>query len=317
MKKSLYILLILIMAASWSVGCGSEKSKATEKNESGDGKLKVLASFYPMYDFAQKVGGDKVEVTNMVPAGTEPHDWEPAATDIRQLEDADVFVYNGAGMEHWAEDILASLDNQDLTIVEASKGLEFIEGEAHEEDEEEHEEEDDHDTGYDPHVWLNPLNAKAEMENIKNALVEADPENEAYYTENYEKYSVKFDQLDEKYREELADMKGKDIIVAHEAFGYLCNAYGLNQVGIEGLSPDSEPDPARMKEIIEFAKENQIKTIYFEELVSPKVAETIAEEIGAKTSVLNPLEGLNDEQLEAGEDYFSIMEENLTALKEG
>ncbi|MBA4701427.1 MAG: zinc ABC transporter substrate-binding protein [Ruminococcus sp.] len=328
MKKSLYILLILLMTASWSVGCGSEKSNATGKNEadegksqseSGDEKLQILASFYPMYDFAQKVGGDKVEVTNMVPAGTEPHDWEPTATDIRQLEDADVFVYNGAGMEHWAEDILASLDNQDLTIVEASKGLEFIEGEAHEheEDEEEHEDEDDHDTGYDPHVWLNPLNAKAEMENIKNALVEADPENEDYYTENYEKYSAKFDQLDEKYKEELADIKGKDIIVAHEAFGYLCNAYGLNQVGIEGLSPDSEPDPARMKEIIEFAKENQIKTIFFEELVSPKVAETIAAEIGAKTSVLNPLEGLNDEQLEAGEDYFSIMEENLTALKEG
>lgn len=319
MKKSLYILLILLMTVSWSVGCGSEKSKTPESNESGDEKLKVLASFYPMYDFAQKVGGDKVEVANMVPAGTEPHDWEPAATDIRQLEDADIFIYNGAGMEHWTEDVLSSLDNQDLVIVEASKGLELMEGEAHEheEDEEEHEDEDDHDTGYDPHVWLNPLNAKAEMENIKNALVEADPENEAYYTENYEKYSVKFDQLDEKYREELADMKGKDIIVAHEAFGYLCNAYGLNQVGIEGLSPDSEPDPARMKEIIEFAKENQIKTIYFEELVSPKVAETIAEEIGAKTSVLNPLEGLNDEQLKAGEDYFSIMEENLTALKEG
>lgn len=317
MKKSLYILLILMMTAVWSVGCGSEKKS---QSESGDEKLKVLASFYPMYDFAQKVGGDKVEVTNMVPAGTEPHDWEPTATDIRQLEDADVFVYNGAGMEHWAEDVLASLDNQDIIIVEASKGLEFIEGEAHEdeEDEAEHEEdEEEHDTGYDPHVWLDPLNAKAEMENIKNALVEADPENEAYYTENYEEYSVKFDQLDEKYKEELADMKGKDIIVAHEAFGYLCNAYDLNQVGIEGLSPDSEPDPARMKEIIEFAKENQIKTIYFEELVSPKVAETIAAEVGAKTSVLNPLEGLNDEQIKAGEDYFSIMEENLTALKEG
>ncbi|TCS77085.1 zinc transport system substrate-binding protein [Muricomes intestini] len=323
MKKSVHILLTALIVSCVCAACGTQKTAAVEKGKnaveekqsvSDSSKLKVMASFYPMYDFAQKVGGDKVEVTNMVPAGTEPHDWEPAAADIKDLEEADVFVYNGAGLEHWVEDVLDSLDNKDLTVAEASKDLELMEGHHHEEEEEaEHEEEG---TGYDPHVWLSPINAKVEMENIKNALAEADPENEGYYTENYEKYAAEFDKLDTSYKEGLADAKSKDIIAAHEAFGYLCSAYDLNQIGIEGLSPDSEPDPARMKEIIQFAEENEVKTIFFEELVSPKVAETIADEIGAKTEVLNPLEGLSDEELKAGEDYFSVMETNLETLKE-
>ncbi|CUX29550.1 metal ABC transporter substrate-binding protein [Clostridium sp. C105KSO13] len=316
MKKSVYVLITAFTVSSVLAACGTLKETTTEKGKNttegeqagvNSGKLKVMTSFYPMYDFAQKVGGDKVEVTNMVPAGTEPHDWEPAATDIKQLEEADVFVYNGAGMEHWTEDMLDSLDNKNLTVVEASEGLELMEGETHGEEAE--------DTSYDPHVWLNPMNAKIEMENIKNALADTDPENKEYYTKNYQKYAVEFDTLDKAFKEGLADTKRKEVITAHEALGYLCKAYGLNQVGIEGLSPDSEPDPARMDEIIQFAKEHKVKTIFFEELVSPKVAETIADEIGAKTEVLNPLEGLSDEQLESGEDYFSVMETNLEALK--
>jgi zinc transport system substrate-binding protein len=316
MKKPVYIVLAVAVISLLFTACGKQETTTAEKEiKSSDGKLKVMASFYCMSDFAQKVGGDKVEVTSMVPAGTEPHDWEPAATDIVQLENADVFIYNGAGMEHWTEDVLGSLDNQSLTVAEASKGLELMEGEAHEDGDDEHQEDDD-ETNYDPHVWLSPLNAKAEMENIKKALAEADPENEAYYTENYEKYARKFDELDAEYKEKLSNTKSKDIIVAHEAFGYLCSAYGLNQIGIEGLSPDSEPDPARMEEIIKFAKTNNVKTIFFEELVSPKVAETIAAEINAETKVLNPLEGLRDEDLQAGEDYFTVMESNLNELKE-
>lgn len=310
MKKRVFILTAALAFSVFCVACGTQKQE-----ESGNQKLKVMASFYPMYDFASKIGGDKVDVVNMVPAGTEPHDWEPAATDIKELEEADVFVYNGAGMEHWTADVLESLDNKDLKTVEASKGLELMEGKAHEHEEGEAQEEAE-DTNYDPHVWLAPLNAKVEMENIKNALAEADPENEKYYEDNFKKYAEKFDQLDADYKEGLNSVKSKDVIAAHEAFGYLCKAYGLNQIGIEGLSPDSEPDPARMDEIIQFAKEHQVKTIFFEELVSPKVAETIAAEIGAKTEVLNPLEGLSDEDLKAGEDYFSVMEANLKVLEQ-
>lgn len=325
MKKPVYLMVAALAVSLCCAACGTQKPKAEDKPaaegqkiDSDGHKLKVMASFYPMYDFAKKVGGDKVEVTNLVPVGTEPHDWEPAATDIKKLEEADILVYNGAGMEHWTADVLESLDNKNLKTVEASQGLELMEGKAHEDGEDGEEPADEHEeegTSYDPHVWLAPLNAKTEMENIKNALVEADPQNEKYYEENYKTYAAQFDKLDGEYKEGLAGTKSKDVIAAHEAFGYLCKAYGLNQVGIEGLSPDSEPDPARMEEIIQFAKEHQVKTIFFEELVSPKVAETIAEEIGASTEVLNPLEGLSDEDLEAGEDYFSVMEANLNALK--
>ena len=324
MKKSLLTITALAATAALGIGSFNLAYAAGTEDTSSEKKLNVMASFYPMYDFATKVGGDKVEVTNMVPAGTEPHDWEPAATDVKNLEEADVFIYNGAGMEHWTEDVLGALDNKELKVVEASRGLTLLEGK--EEDEEETEdsssdsdasdESTDSEITYDPHVWLDPLNAKAEMENIKNAFVEADPDNKDYYEQNYEIYAEKFDQLDKEYTDGLADTKSKDLITSHEAFGYLCQAYGLNQVGIEGLSPDSEPDASRMNEIIKFAKENNVKTIFFEELVSPKVSETIADEIGAKTAVLNPLEGLTDDEISAGEDYFSVMESNLKTIED-
>ncbi len=305
------VLFTAAVSAALLSGCGQKKEADNST------KLSVMASFYPMYDFAVKIGGDKVDVTNMVPAGTEPHDWEPATKDITSLEKADVFVYSGAGMEHWAEDVLKSLKNKNLTVAEASSGITLRKGHEHEEEESQEAESEEHEHGeFDPHVWLSPANAKKEMENIKDAFVKADPENEAYYQTNYETYAGKFDELDKKYKDTLSPLPNKSVVVAHEAFGYLCDAYGLTQMGIEGLSPDSEPDPARMAEVIDFVKENNVKIIFFEDLVSPKVAETIAKETGAKTEVLNPLEGLTDEQLKNGDDYFSVMEKNLTVLKE-
>lgn len=134
MKKNLFTVTALAAAAALSFGSLNLAHAAETENTSSDKKLNVMASFYPMYDFAVKVGGDKVEVTNMVPAGTEPHDWEPAATDIKNLEDADVFIYNGAGMEHWTEDVLDSLENKDLKVVEASEGLTLLEGKEEEEE---------------------------------------------------------------------------------------------------------------------------------------------------------------------------------------
>lgn len=300
------VLAATVLIVGGVVGYGLHRAGTVGQTFSDDGRLKVMASFYPMYDFAQKVGGDKVEVKDMVPAGTEPHDWEPAATDIRNLEDADVFVYNGADLEHWAEDVLATLENQDLIVTEASDGVELLDGEG------------DHahgDNGKDPHVWLDPLRAKQEMENIRDAFCQADPKNRDYYEANYEKYAGEFDELDQEFKEGLADAKSRDIIVAHEAFGYLCNAYNLKQLAIEGLTPDSEPDPAKMQEVIEYAKEFDIHTIFFEELASPKVAKTVAKEVDAVTAVLNPIEGLSDEDIQAGEDYFSVMRKNLAALQ--
>lgn len=308
MKKIIALLSATTLTIALLSGCTGGANSSTK--ESSD-KIKIYTSFYPMYDFAKRIGGDKVELTNLVPAGTEPHDWEPSTTDIRNLEGADMLIYTGAGMEHWVDKVVDSLENKDLVTVEASENITLIEGNHTDEDASEEEEA----SAYDPHVWMSIKNAKVEMETIKNALVKLDNSNAEYYEENYKTNAAKFDDLDKVFTDTLSVLTNKDIIVAHDAFAYLCADYGLNQVPIEGLSADSEPDPAKMSEIIDFAKEHKVKTIFFEELVSPKVAETIANELGAKTDMLNPLEGLTNEQISAGEDYLSVMTDNLTALE--
>lgn len=307
MKK--IILLLLVIPMLFTIGC----SKENENNKSSEDKIKIYTSIYHLYDFTKKVGGDKVEVTNLVPAGTEPHEWEISTNDIVNLEKADMLVYNGAGIENWTDKVINTLENKDIVYVKTSEKLNIH---SISEDSQSYEDDGHDDGSYDPHTWLSIKNAKQEMENIKNALVNYDPDNAQYYEDNYEEYAKKFDELDKKYSNTLDPIENKTIIVAHEAFGYLCSDYDINQEGIEGLTPDSEPDPARMSEIIKFAKENNVKTIFFEELVSPKVAETIAKEINSKTEVLNPLEGLTEEQINNGEDYFTVMEKNLEVLYE-
>ena len=296
MKKLGLKLSAVLLATSFALaGCAGDKTANTTEKKDG-GKLKVYASFYPMYDFAKKIGGDKVEVTNLVPAGTEPHDWEPSAKDLAKISESDILVYSGAGMESWVDKVDQATKNSKLVKVEASKGIDLIKSEHHHD----HEDADDKD-----HEDAHEEHEHGEYAAKKN-----------YYEKNFEIYSKKIDELDKKFSTSLKDTKSKNIVVSHEAFGYLCKAYGINQVGIEGLSPDSEPDAARMAEVTKFAKENKVKYIFFEELVSPKVSETIAKEVGAKTAVLNPLEGLSDEQIKAGEDYFTIMESNLKVLLE-
>lgn len=263
-----------------------------------------------MYDFARAIGGDKVDVKTLIPSGVEPHDWEPSPKDIVEIGKAKVFVYNGAGMESWVDKVKQNIENKDLVYVEASKGVKLLKGDEHKD----HDKDEHHHGEYDPHVWLNPENAKIEMKNIKDALVKVDPKNKDYYEENYNKNSKNLDELNEKFKKSLEKTKRKDIVVAHQAFGYLCDAYGLKQVPIEGLSPDSEPDAARMAYVTNFAKKNKVKYIFFEELVSPKVAKTIAKEIGAKVEVLNPIEGLTYKQIKAGDNYYTIMQKNLDVL---
>jgi len=314
----LKLLIIALLLVSVMVACTSKNAEQPD----GSGKITVYTSFYIMNDFTEKIAGDKANIINMVPAGTEPHDWEPTPKDIAGLNGADMFVYNGCGMEGWADKVIESLNNPGLIVVETSGNIKAREAAGHDHD---HENETGHsdeneshasgEVGYDPHVWLNPQNAKIQMEAIKDGLIQVDPVNSKYYEDNFEYYAKKLDDLDQAYKEAVEKFTRKEIVVSHEAFGYLCDAYGLIQVAIEGISGDSEPTPAKMAQIIRFVKENDVKVIFFEQLASPKVAEAIARETGAATDMLNPLEGLSEDDLKAGKDYFSIMEENLEALK--
>lgn len=314
---------------------------ASAENANDQPVLSVVASFYPMYDFASRIGGSRIELTNMVPSGVEPHSWEPSASDIVKLERADVFVYNGAGMEHWVDTILAAVSSDKLISVETAAGLELREGHSHAHDEDaEHTDADDHDEGTeghteeshideddhddedghehgdnDPHVWLDPLLAIEQMEAIRDAFITADPEGAGFYQDNFAQAKAEFEALDEEFHNRFDKLKNHELVVAHEAYGYLAGAYGLEQIAISGLSPEDEPSPARMAEIIDLAREKEISVIFFESLVSPKVAQTIADAVGVETAVLSTLEGLTDEQANAGDDYISVMRANLATIE--
>lgn len=341
----LSVLLLLALLALSFAGCtGSENLETTSSvelssnnisSESDDNQptITVIASFYPMYDFAARIGGTRIELINMVPSGVEPHSWEPSAGDIVKLEQADVFVYNGAGMEHWVDTILSAVSSEDLVIVETAADLELRDGHDHDHDmdhiavddhdeethvneETDHDNDDGHDHGdQDPHVWLDPLLAIDQMRAIRDAFITADPDGSDYYNDNYAMAKAEFEELDSEFHRRLEKLASRDLIVAHEAYGYLAAAYDLDQIAISGLSPEDEPSPARMAEIIDLAEQRQIGVIFFEELVSPKVAQTIADAVGAETAVLSTLEGLTNEQSSNGDDYISVMRQNLETIE--
>lgn len=363
-KTALGLLFSLTLIVA---GCGQKSASDTSAAPTGalvpaeteTAKLNVQVSFYPMYEFTKNVAGDLADVHTLVPAGMEPHDWEPTPQDIASIEKADVLVYNGAGMESWIDQVTGSLSNTSLIQVEASKGINLLEGgehDHHHEDSEATEHEHDHDHaneatteehdhdhdhadevtteehvhdhdaeaeaghdhdhgGLDPHVWLSPALAVKEVRNIEAGLAQAAPEHAEQFKQNADAYIAQLESLDQDFKVAVTDSKRKDFITQHAAFGYLAKEYDLQQVPIAGLSPEQEPSAAQMASVIDFAKEHQVKTIFFETLVSSKVSETIASEVGAKTAVLNPIEGLTEEEMAAGMDYISVMRQNLEALK--
>lgn len=324
---SVFVVVVLVVALS---ACGSKAKEAGADADNPPGaasKLKVETSFYPMYEFTSKVAGDLADVHLLVPSGVEPHDWEPTPQDIGTIEQSDLLVYNGAGIEGWVDQVLSGSDNKGLMSVEASKGLDLMQGVEDEDDHEADHEADhgeahteegahDHDHGgLDPHVWLSPKLAIQEVRNIEAGLSEKAPEHKDQFKQNADAYVAQLEQLDQEYIKELTDTKRKDFITQHAAFGYLAKSYGLTQVPIAGLSPEQEPSAAAMANVVKFAKEHQVKTIFFETLVSSQVADTIAKEVGAVSAVLNPIEGLTAEDQTNHMDYIKVMQANLAALK--
>lgn len=294
---------IALAALILLVGCGSNKAKVATPD--GVPKIKVVATVYPVYEFVKQVGGDKTDVVMLIPPGAEPHDWEPTAKDITRIKEAKIFAYHGSGFEPVEK--LLTKDVLGTTVpVEVSKGVSKL-VESHEDDKHGHE--------GDSHMWLDPLSAQQEVNNILAALTAADEKNAAYYKENAGKFNKQLADLDQEYKKTLGNIVRKDIITSHEAFGYLATRYGLHQVGIMGLSPDAEPTPDKMAEITNFCREHKVKYIFFETLASPKLAQTIAKETGAELLVLNPIENLTEEEMKQGKNYLSIMKENLANLE--
>lgn len=278
-------IISLFCAVLLFAGCTPQRAATDER-------LTVYTSFYAMEDFAKTIGGDLIALTNLIPAGTEAHDWEPGPRDLAGLEQADVFLYNSDDMEHWVDSLEDQLEKKDILVVETADDLE-----------------DDAD---DPHVWLNPANALIQMQRICGAFCEKDPANADAYRQNLEKAAEKIRSLDEKYRTALAGVSCRELVVTHGAYGYLASAYGLSQLAIEGMQGTSDPSPAQMAKIIEEIKAKGIGCIFYEADGESKIAESVAKECGIRTAPLNPFEG--DAK---GRDYFSVMEENLEYLEQG
>ncbi|MBF1294846.1 MAG: zinc ABC transporter substrate-binding protein [Parvimonas sp.] len=315
MKKIITKIISFAIIISLFTACGKEKVKNNETNEVKENKKVIYTSFYPLQSITKEIVGNKMEVRKLIPNGQEVHHWEPTAQDMKNLSEGSVILVNGLGLESWMDKFKASI--KDLNVVEVSKDVNLLKAEEEHEENENHESEEKHHHGeYDPHIWLSLRNMKVIAKNICDKVVEMDKDNETYYRENLAKVQNRLDDLDKKYSEQLQNAKIKSIITSHEAFAYLLKDYGLKQIPIENLTSDSEPNLAKMKEVIELAKNEGIKYVFYEELSENKVEETIAKEIGGEVKMLYTIEGQTEEQAKENKDYFELMEENLKALVE-
>lgn len=259
------------------------------------GKLNIVASFYPLYEIAKTVGGDLVRVTNLVPAGAEPHDYEPTPQEIIALNQAQLVIYNGAGLEPWADKIIPELEKSRIQTLKLS--------------------EPESAGATDPHFWLDPGKYEGKVTVVLQKLAGLDPSHAQTYQQNASRFVKEIKDLDALYKNGLQDCAYRSFVTNHAAFSYLSKKYNLTMIPIAGISPDAEPSPKGLAKLTEIIKKVGIKYIFVETLVSPKIAEVLARETGAKTLVLNPIEGLTDNDIAQGKNYISVMKENLNNLR--
>ena len=378
-------------------------------------KITILTSFYPYHEFTKNIAGDFAEVKQFMPSGVEAHDWEPRAQEIQSLKDADVFVYNGLGMEPYVDQIIDSGEFDNVLFVKASEGIELLafedehneheshteefykeialvieefehghmtesqsieaieeilhehEGDGHdhgadaieeiehvlheiedghiegpdgleeihhlvsgedvhdehakEDDHDDHDEHEegghdghDHDYEFDPHIWLDPILVKQQVNVIRDGLIQADPQNKEHYEENARIYNNKMDELDMKIGSALSSCQKDTIVPFHNAFTYLGDRYDIHIMALSGVTPDSEASAAEIAEFVDFVKDNDIKVIFSEELVDPRLAEVIADEANAQVLLFSPIEALNPDEVGTNVSYINKMEQNLDSL---
>ncbi|OIJ16005.1 ABC transporter substrate-binding protein [Anaerobacillus arseniciselenatis] len=350
--KSILFALMLVLS-TFLVACGTaeeqvEESTATETTEDTKVEeeiteeekvvLEVYTTIFPLMDFAKKIGGEYVDVESIIPVGADAHTFEPAPRTMVDVSNADLYIYNGAGIEGFADAVAEVLKTGDVKILKASEGIEFIDygdghdhghseddDHGHDDDGHGHSEDDDHgheDDGHghdhgdeDPHIWLDPIRAIQIAENIKNALVELLPEAAETFESNFELLQEQLEELDQKFSEMVEEVSRDTIIVSHAGYGYWEDRYGIKQVGISGISPTNEPSIRQLQETIDFANENNINYIFFEQNIPTNIAETVRNAVDAEALWLHNLEDLVQEDVDNNEDYFSLMERNIEMLR--
>ncbi len=326
MYKKVALIVFLVLALA--LAAAAAVHYRTEPKPIGPAKLSVSASFYPLAYLAEQVGGDKVTVTSVIPNGLEPHDFEPTPQNVIALRSAKAFIYNGNGLDTWAERLRPELEDAGVTVVAASQAVTALstleesiivgaEESGHEEEGEVHEDEVHEDHGaFDPHIWLDPIRARQISELIRDTYIALDPVNADYYRTRSAEVATRLGVLHDEYEKKLANCSTRNVVVSHDAFNYLAKRYNLTMQAIAGLSPDAEPSIKRLAELTDFVKKEKVSTIFFETLVSKNLANTLAKETGVVTAVLNPIEGLTADDLAANRNYETIMHDNLQALSQ-
>jgi zinc transport system substrate-binding protein len=308
-KRQLLFLIATITIVLTAVVAAAYYSILQKEIEVG--KLKVVASFYPLAFFAQEIGGEEVTVRQLIPDNLEVHTWQPSFADILAVDEADVIIYNGASLDHWFEDdILPIIDSSDKIIVETTDGVQLLETEP--------ENADEHEELYDPHTWISPFIAKQQAQKIYEALIQKDPAHEDYYTERWQNLKTRFEELDNKYLTGLSTRNKEEIFVAHSAFGYLAERYGFKQYGVIGISADEQPSASVYANLVEMMVEHEIYVVYVDPVYSDESAQTLKNELKRLSGqdvqilklyfMLGTIDGL---------DYFGQQEKNLENLKIG
>ena len=291
MRKIIIIFILLILLIT---GC----SPKGNSNKTVGEKPIVYTSFYPLYFLTNEIGRDNIDARMVIPIGVDSHDYEPSMKQLKDLEEADMFIYNGAGFEAWVDKLIGTIVDEEKTL-RASDEVELIEISG----------------TVDPHIWLNPENMNSIGEKIKDRLTSLDKENKDEHEKNFKDLSSRLKTLDNQFLEELTIKKKDTILVSHSAFAYMAKRYDFEQISVAGISPEQEPSPRTIANIIEIVEEEGYEYIFLETLANPKTVDIIAEEANLKTLVLNPIEGLTEEEVNNGEDYISIMGKNLENLK--
>jgi len=295
MKKVIFGIITALLIS----GCSGNLP-----NNQISSKIKIITTIYPYKEMAQAIGGDKVEVQSLLQPGMEPHDFEPSPQDMVKVMSSNILIVNGAGMEPWVTKISGDLQKNKIQVVDQSKVIqsELLNGEGH---------------NYDPHFWLDPEIYNELSKNLSNQLSEISPENQSYFVQNYQSFNKKIENLNSDFKNAFANNNcaQNTIVTNHAAFNYFAKRYNLKALNIHSLSPEIEPTAKDLVELKNEIGNLKVKYLFTEELVSPKTAETLANEAQIKTMTLNPLENLTDEQIQAEENYFTIMEKNLENLK--
>jgi zinc transport system substrate-binding protein len=284
--------------ASVAAGCSSSGGSSDGTSNA----LSVVAAFYPVEHAVERVGEDLVDVTNLTEPGVEPHDLELAPDQVEAIATADVVLYLGEGFQPAVQDALGDAEGIAVDLLEGMPTVEPPSG-------------SEEGLDVDPHVWLDPILYATMVDEVSRALARSDPADASTFRTNADAFEREISSLDAEYRDGLADCQRRVIVTNHAAFGYLASEYGLTQAAISGLEPDAEPSAQRLSQLKDLVEREGVTTIFTEDLVSPKVAQTLAEEAGVQTAVLHTLEGLTEDEVAAGDDYGSQMRDNLSTLE--